>query len=558
MKHNDIGSREAAIDGHHVEMYPGTEIMEDYAGSHLVHSHNDKRGAVLIPHPSDNLDDPLNWSPFWKWTVVATQAITILTGVISALSVSPLTLVFEAEWNKSEHAIAVLTSNLVLVTGYTNFILVPLAEVFGRRFVLLACSLITLGASIWHGAAQSYSSFMGARIMIAVGMSISESLMPMVISDVFFLHERGRFVGIYFFFLFNAMFLGPLIAGSCEKHFGDWRTFYWIASSFCAASTVAAFFLHPETKYKRELPEEVAHPVVTTVVGEKVDIEQFENPGNNGGGSGGGGGSSSSDQQRIDRDPALGNGKPSKQQFKLIQGMDKDALKKVSRHVVTPIHLLIFPIVVFGSWVFTSAANGLLLINYTQSGALSASPYNFDSGQIGLSNLALACGGTIGVFTAGPLSDWIAMYLTRRNHGIREPEMRLPTLVPFILLSALGIIITGLGFEYGWPWEAVIVVGFGNIGLMTVALSTVGITYAVDSYKPVAGQIMTIATVVKNTFGFGMGYYITEWVADDGYIPAYMMQLSVVVGPAILGIVVFMIFGKRLRKLSRNSKVHTF
>lgn len=35
----------------------------------------------------------------------------------------------------------------------------------------------------------------------------------------------------------------------------------------------------------------------------------------------------------------------------------------------------------------------------------------------------------IGLVTAGPLSDWIAMRLTLRNGGIREPEMRLPTMV---------------------------------------------------------------------------------------------------------------------------------
>jgi len=46
-----------------------------------------------------------------------------------------------------------------------------------------------------------------------------------------------------------------------------------------------------------------------------------------------------------------------------------------------------------------------------------------------------------------------------------------------------------------------VIVGFGFTGVLVMAIPTIGITYAIDSYKPVAGQIMVVATVIKNTFG---------------------------------------------------------
>jgi hypothetical protein len=55
-----------------------------------------------------------------------------------------------------------------------------------------------------------------------------------------------------------------------------------------------------------------------------------------------------------------------------------------------------------------------------------------------------------------------------------------------------------------------------------------------------------------------MGYYIIDWVADDGYIPPMMTQLGLVTGPAIVGIILLSVFVKRLRKMSRHSKVHTY
>lgn len=38
-----------------------------------------------------------------------------------------------------------------------------------------------------------------------------------------------------------------------------------------------------------------------------------------------------------------------------------------------------------------------------------------------------------------------------------------------------------------------------------------------DCYKPVAGEILVIATVVKNTYGFGMTFFINDWAASSGY-----------------------------------------
>lgn len=369
------------------------------------------------------------------------------------------------------------------MTGYTNFILVPIAEVYGRRFILIVCSLITLGASIWHGAAQSYGSFMGARILIGIGMSIGESLMPMVISDVFFLHERGRFIGIYFFCLFNGMFLGPLIAGASAQHFSTWRDFYWIISSLEGLSCLSIIFLHPETKYVRDTPTSTALSSDSAQVSEilppseKDATQQIEEsttvPDRE-----------QTKQSSIDTDQNLGRGKPTKHQFQLIQPGDKDAISKISRHIITPFQLLTFPIVVFGSWMLAFSANGLLTLNYIQSGALIAPPYNFDNAQVGLVNLALVAGGTLGMFTAGPLSDWVAMYLTRRNHGIREPEMRLISMVPFVIISAVAMVVVGVGFDRKWPWPVVIVVGFGGVGLMNVSLSTIGITVSEHHSSP--------------------------------------------------------------------------
>ena len=89
------------------------------------------------------------------------------------------------------------TGVTVMLLGYCNFIIVPCCEIFGRRVTLIACALLNLASCIWMATANSYASFLGARVLAGTGASANESVMNIVVTDMFFLHERGRYVGLY-------------------------------------------------------------------------------------------------------------------------------------------------------------------------------------------------------------------------------------------------------------------------------------------------------------------------------------------------------------------------
>jgi hypothetical protein len=37
-------------------------------------------------------------------------------------------------------------------------------------------------------------------------------------------------------------------------------------------------------------------------------------------------------------------------------------------------------------------------------------------------------------------------------------------------------------------------------------------TYAIDSYKPVAGSLLVSVTINKNVWGYGFSVFITPWI----------------------------------------------
>lgn len=148
----------------------------------------------------------------------------------------------------------------------------------------------------------------------------------------------------------------------------------------------------------------------------------------------------------------LQQGKPGKKQFNLFQPNSKP-LEDLLQDLWTPFKLLTFPIVDFASLVVAWSAGTFLLVNLTQSQAFSEAPYQYTPQTIGFFNFAPVVGLLLGLATAGPLNDSISMRATKHNKGIREPEMRLPAMIPYTLIMILGNSVVGFGYQYRWDWR---------------------------------------------------------------------------------------------------------
>lgn len=66
------------------KIYPGTEIMKDVGSHHFVKGNHQ---SILVPQPSDDPKDPLNWSPFWKGATIFSA-----TAISFSLNLGPLAL----------------------------------------------------------------------------------------------------------------------------------------------------------------------------------------------------------------------------------------------------------------------------------------------------------------------------------------------------------------------------------------------------------------------------------------------------------------------------------
>ncbi|KAI0109847.1 putative MFS transporter [Daldinia grandis] len=541
------------------DIIPGTDVI--FTGYDAGEASASE--VVLIPQPTSSSDDPLNWSPTWKTIVILNQFVFVFVSIMTPMAIAPLTLIFEAEFDKTLPEVNMLFGAAAITLGYANFLLVPAANVFGRRPVVLVCGAVCILANVWQALVTSYPSFLGARVVSGLGAAANESVMPMVVADMLFLHQRGKVLtglqSSWAYFL--GLFIGPIVSGAIASQI-SWRWFFWICTILQGASLIFLLLAHPETKYDRPIPRApitVTEVRVSNATGKPNDDMVSSC-------------SSVAPMQPFALTAAdhSATGRPSRAQFSLLplrrrlrygHGYEQHSQNLgavLARDVVSPIKILFcYPIVLWASLSMGFAANSLLALNLTQTQVFGAPPYLFTPDQIGYVNFAFVVGAIAALVTAGPLSDWIALRRARANGGVLEAEMRLPALVPYICANLVGMVVTAVGYQRSWAWEVIVVVGYSLVGLQVVGIPAISIAYAVDSYKALPGEIMIAATIVKNTFGFGMIFYYNDWATRSGFIPPVLLLMALTCGFSILGLVVFIPWGKQFRRWTKDSKLHS-
>jgi hypothetical protein len=251
----------------------------------------------------------------------------------------------------------------------------------------------------------------------------------------------------------------------------------------------------------------------------------------------------------------VGQGKPARSNFKLAQSPDPRWKMYLVRDLITPLRVAYFPIILWAGLCLTTGAALTLVWNLLQSFVFGAPPYNMSPEQVGYLNFGMAVGLILGTLTAGPLSDYTAQKLAQRNNGVWEAEMRLPALIPYFVIITTGTIIGAIGLQRLWPWEVIVIFGFGSAGLMLSSLPTIAIAYAVDCYRPISGEIMVVGTIIKNCAGFSFSYWLPELGLTKGLdLPVYTWYAFCML--AFLLAVPLYFWGKQMRMMTRNSFVH--
>ncbi|KAF7320698.1 MFS general substrate transporter [Mycena chlorophos] len=430
----------------------------------------DKHGLPLIPQPSDDPEDPLNWSPSQKYLIVAVAALVSFSGLFSLACMNPA----YAQVGLALHVTAIEASYIgtigIAAAGLGSFLWAPLSNVYGRRPILLISQLIGIAASFGSAYANTWGNIVLARFFVGFMVSSGSVVCFAVVSDLFCLHERGKMVGIITVALINGPHIASLPGGFIAQ-FVSWRWTLLLPAIITTVCWVLILLFIPETLYIR------------------VD------------------GQTSFSAEKPSRMRLTGPGGPG----------PKRALKLID--FARPFQMLQYvPIVFLALFAAVAFTLGSVMPAQTVS-ALFRVYYGWGSARTGVAlSVSTTIGGVLGEVVSGPVIDKL-LERSRKREGRVRPEVRLHGMWPAAILLPGGLLMFGFcianhELKHSYVGAAV---GMAITCFSVQVVTTPTIAYCVDCYKPQAAEVVQLLNFARQEISFTVGFWSIQFGDKVGF-----------------------------------------
>ncbi|KAL3455689.1 major facilitator superfamily domain-containing protein [Aspergillus heterothallicus] len=528
---------------------PGTvDILEkdradDQAPTYHSHLKYDRSGSapiLLVPQPSDDPNDPLNW-PLWKrdLTLFALSLVSVLCATTSSVMAAN-TVTLSRYYRKSFMSVALLTGYHLCGTGIAGILIVPTARVWGKRHLFVLGHILMVISCAWAGGSgKNYQSLLWSRIFQGVALAPFEALVNASVDDLFYVHQRGKRMALSNVAVFGAAFLTPVAAGKITKELGWPWTFYFIAI-FSAAALPLTIFLVPETAFRRQNYLDPNYESATEsgqVARENADLQEPKQSSTSNG-------ESSLDDAREER--SRHKDIPVKvsylQTLKLFNGRKTD--EQWWKLLLRPFPLFLHPAVLWACLIQGVIIGWTVFIGVTLAAIFMSGPLWFAEDKTGYMYTGAFIGAMVGLVLSGLLSDSMNHLMIKLNKGRYEPEFRILLVIFELIFCGIGMYGFGItannAAHYGWlPPD--IFFCFVVVGMVMGAVASA--LYIVDAHPNIVIEAFTCMLIFKNIFSFVLTFYTYDWLVEAYVKKPFMAISSIQVAICALSIPMY-VFGK--------------
>ncbi|KAJ4253434.1 hypothetical protein NW762_010592 [Fusarium torreyae] len=493
-------------------------------------------GLALWPPPSDDPKDPLRWPRRLKVTAQIAMALSNFAANFAGSGLSVASVTLQQEFQKTALEVNTIMTLNFLFLGVGNMFWVPLSVKYGKRFTMLVAMAMFFVVLIWTANATSFTQLLVARCLTGFASSAGESIVPGIISDIFYLHERGAMMSIYVIFISSGSAVGPLIGGfMVENGSQGWRNFVWLCAAIAGFDLFAIFIFYPESSFNRpplldtqseSLGSTDGDPSKRNMEGLAHGIETITK-------------SSGACQRSTIPAPVSWRGI-----WKTT--IHHNPQVSLPRAFLIPFMFLGCGQVLWLVLLYGSALASQVILIFGFPNFLLAPPYLFPASYVGLMQIAALISFFIACFGGGYVCDAVTARLIIRNRGVFVPEQRLISLIPGCLIAPVGCILVAFACDRTLHW-AIVAAGFGMVSFGTVYAPNISMTYLVDCYPAFVQELLVSINVAKNLVAFVFLYVAVDWVEAQGWIQVYMTMFMVCTISILLAIPLYF-YGRIIRK----------
>lgn len=470
----------------------------------------DSTGRVLIPQPSDDPRDPLNWSVWKKRCILVMLAVASFTCDYSAATGASALLPQAAQWHITPDTVNHATAGNTFMLGVGGLTTVWLSAYFGRLPVLFYFTIIAAATAVWSAAAGSFESYMASRILNGFFVVAAAGGGLMWINDVFFFHERPRMINIWSVAIILSPFLGPAFMAAIIQ-VTSWRVGMYLNFGLIMTSLLTITLLGDETFYPRHKRSS-----------EIANIQSMP---------------------RWQRLLGLAQTK--------TRYTDNTIISAGSRTALTATRLPVILVCLFYFFDF-----GWTIGNNTTISVILVPAYHLSYHGLAAIYVAPILGAILGVPVGHFLFDFIGRLWARYNKGIIAPEARLIPIWIILPLKIAGYNMIGLTMgRHLDKW--ILIVGWGMHNLATVLTTSAVGAYLIDAYPEASGESAAWLNFARTIAGFIVGYIMLPWATKDGPELEYGIQTAIMGAAFVAFVVPLTIFGSKFRNLQGPLKFKT-
>ncbi|CAK7206912.1 hypothetical protein SEUCBS139899_009719 [Sporothrix eucalyptigena] len=531
---------------------PGTVQLEGedeitlQATANLKHGTGRHTDVILAPQPSDSPNDPLNWSHAKKLKVsyLLSFGAALASGISQFLNPAATSMALTIHASVTDMTRS--ASLVVLCLGIGAILTAPLARIYGKRPVIFICtvfSIISYSLILARPASMKY--IYAGRAFFGLFSAPVEYLVSSSVGDIFFVHQRGFHLALWHVSLSAGNSIGQVIGAQIVAH----QSYIWAyryAVIITAVYAVAFFFFVPETAFSRSKKLEIDINDYSSSDGAQIgssnDEKQAPLPSSTVVGK---------QEETVSSNGSEDAGVPTShnlpesytQSLRLYRG--RFSQESYIQSIFSPFVTLLLPGVSWAAYCYACTVAFSIATSLSLSSIFGAAPYNFSTGAIGLTVLSPFVGDIIGNLVPGPITDWLAVRLSRRNNGVYEPEFRIILCIPAFLANLAGYWGFGLAVHNQIHWFAPVFF-FGLSAFGGQVLSLVSNAYLLDCHRQYARDGYAVVTLAKGVLTFAAGFFIHNWLVKSGPVQVFFLIGMINSVGAIWGLFLYF-YGKRLR-----------
>ncbi|KAF6806854.1 major facilitator superfamily transporter [Colletotrichum musicola] len=499
------------------ELPPGTTRLVDIDGSMAGRHAADQGDIILIPRPCEDPEDPLNWTK--KRKLLATSCVivyTIMIAIPSSAVYSVVTPIRQAT-GLSLTDINNGTGIMFLFYGWGCIIWQPLALQYGKRPAYLASLVANIIILATAPMCTTKHTYLASRILLGLFGAPVESLCEISITDIWFAHQRPKYLALYGWGLSMTGKLAPMLSGFINVGMG-WKWTLWWCAIFNGIALVYCFLFMEETNYDR--------PARSHGQDEGVITQSRIADSTTGSDTEAKAASGSDKKQTSAAAPVDGEtGQveyPRKTYIQKLGIKDKPRPNRLLDSALGALRGFTYPSVVYAGLMY--GANNLVWsgVQNATAGTVYTTMYGFSTAGVAAAYAGGVLGTIVGGYYCGKVGQILTIRLARRNGGISESEHTLWLFSASMLLVPFSMLLYGLGVAYHVHWMWLVVSQFTLA--VNNALSVAGsLGYAIASYPHLSGDMVTTCVIIRNTMSFAINYAITPWLNDMGYRDTYII-----------------------------------